>query len=150
MISKKTKYALKALLILAEEYSGGKPQLISGLAKRGRIPKKFLELILLDLKNHGVLQSKMGKGGGYMLAKSPEATKLGPVMRIIEGPLSPLPCLSKTAYRRCDECESEEHCPIRLVLQEAYVWQAQVLDNTSLRDMLDKANASQEAGSYAI
>src|SRR5437868_1625564 len=114
MISKKTKYALKALMILAEEYSQQKPLLISRLATEGRIPKKFLETILLDLKNHGVLQSKMGKGGGYQLAKAPEAIKVGTVMRTIEGPLSPLPCLSQTAYRRCEECEDEEHCPIRL------------------------------------
>ena len=150
MISKKTKYALKALVILAEEYADGKPLLISALAKRGRIPKKFLEAILLEVRNQGILQSKMGKGGGYFLAKTPQAVKIGTVLRTIEGPLSPLPCLSRTAYRRCEECDNEEHCPIRLAFKEIYDRQAEVLDSMSLQDMLDKAGALKNIATYAI
>ncbi len=150
MISKKTKYALKALMILAEEYSSRKPLLISELARQGRIPKKFLEAILLDLKNHGILQSRMGKGGGYLLAKAPEAVKVGTVMRTIEGPLSPLPCLSRTAYRRCEECEDEDHCPIRLAFKEIHERQTEILDHMSLRDMLDKAGLVKNIATYAI
>ena len=124
--------------------------LISKLAQRGCIPKRFLELILLDLRNQGILQSKMGKGGGYFLAKPPQAIKIGTVMRAIEGPLSPLPCLSRTAYRRCEECENEENCPIRLAFKEIHEHQTQVLDNMSLQDMLDQCCEVENIGTYAI
>src|SRR3989338_475506 len=112
MISNKTKYALKALVALAEDYVDNQPTLISDLARKEHVPKKFLELILLELKNRGILQSKKGKGGGYFLAKTPDDIKLGTVMRILEGPLAPLPCLSKTAYKKCDDCEDESTCNI--------------------------------------
>src|SRR3990167_5861770 len=110
MITKRTKYALKALEELAHNYPSARPLFISALAKTGRIPKKFLELILLDLKNKRILDSKKGKGGGYLLAKRPDQIKLGEVLRILEGPLAPLPCLSVTAYRKCDECTNEATC----------------------------------------
>ncbi len=150
MISKKTKYALKALTLLAEEYPARQPVLISKLAQRGRIPKKFLELILLELRNQGMLQSKMGKGGGYFLAKPPQAIKIGTVMRTIEGPLSPLPCLSRTAYRRCEECADEEHCLIRLAFKEIHEYQTSILDGMSLQDMLDQCCEIKNTGTYAI
>ena len=86
MITKKAKYALKALLELTASYETRKPVLIADLAKRGRIPKKFLELILLELKNKGILESRKGKGGGYLLAKPPASVMLGPILRIIDGP----------------------------------------------------------------
>src|SRR6266851_2898903 len=103
MLSKKSKYALKALLVLAKEYGQG-PVLIADIAQRETIPRKFLELILLDLKNSGMLQSKKGKHGGYFLIKRPNEISFGQVLRVLEGPLAPLPCVSRTAYMRCLEC----------------------------------------------
>jgi len=100
MLSKKSKYALKALMVLAKEYGQG-PVLISDVAQRAGIPRKFLELILLELKNQGILQSKKGKGGGYFLAREPRAISVGHIIRILDGPIAPLPCVSKTAYMRC-------------------------------------------------
>ncbi len=139
MITKKAKYALKALLELEAAYAAKKPVLIAELAQRGRIPKKFLELILLELKNNGVLESRKGKGGGYMLAKPPAQIMLGSIMRIIDGPLAPLPCLSQTAYRRCDECVDEATCSIRMVLKDLHDYQVKLLDNTSLECMAEKS-----------
>jgi len=139
MITKKAKYALKALLELTASYDTKKPVLIADLAQRGRIPKKFLELILLELKNKGILESRKGKGGGYLLAMPPAQIMIGPVLRIIDGPLAPLPCLSKTAYRRCDECVDEATCSIRIVLKEVHDHQIQILDTTSLERMSEKS-----------
>lgn len=138
MITKKTKYALKALIELAQAYPARKPVLIADLAERGRIPKKFLELILLELKNKGVLQSKKGKGGGYLLAQAPAQIMLGSVMRMLDGPLAPLPCLSQTAYSRCEECVDEATCGIRLVLKEVHDHQLKVLENTSLECLSER------------
>jgi len=138
MITKKAKYALKALLELSASYETKKPVLIADLAQRGKIPKKFLELILLELKNKGILESRKGKGGGYLLAKPPAQIMIGPVLRIIDGPLAPLPCLSQTAYRRCDECVDEATCSIRLVLKDVHDHQIQVLDHTSLECMSER------------
>src|SRR2546423_6963405 len=103
MLSKKSKYALQAMLALAKDYGRG-PVQIADIAHREGIPRKFLELILLEVKNQGLLQSKMGKGGGYFLAKPPSQMTVGQVLRMVEGPLAPLPCVSKISYRRCDEC----------------------------------------------
>ena len=135
MLSKKAKYALQALQYLAQEYESG-PILIAELARRERIPKKFLELILLDLKKHGVLQSKKGKGGGYFLGKRPADVNLGHVIRLLDGPLAPLPCVSQTAYMKCQECHDEATCGIRLVMKEVRDATAEILDGTSLADML--------------
>jgi Rrf2 family protein len=135
MLSKKAKYALQALLQLAQEYEKG-PILISELARREGTPKKFLELILLDLKKHGILQSKKGKGGGYFLGKAPQAIYLGQVIRLLDGPLAPIPCVSQTAYMPCQECKDEKTCGIRIVMQEVRDATAKILDNTSLADML--------------
>jgi Rrf2 family protein len=137
MLSKKAKYALQALLQLAKEYEQG-PILISELARREGTPKKFLELILLDLKNHGILQSKKGKGGGYFLGKAPEAIYLGHIIRVLDGPLAPIPCVSQTAYMKCQECKDEKTCGIRMVMQEVRDATAKILDSTSLADMLKR------------
>lgn len=134
MLSKKAKYALQALTVLAKEYDRG-PVLISELAQRDGIPKKFLELILLELKKHGILHSKKGRGGGYFLGKPPKAILLGHVIRVLDGPLAPLPCVSQTAYMKCLECKDEKTCGIRMVMQEVRDATARILDNTSLADM---------------
>lgn len=134
MLSMKAKYGLRALLYLAN-HEGEGPVLISELAENENIPKKFLELILLDLKNHGILQSKKGKGGGYWLGRKPAVIKLGRVIRLLDGPLAPLPCVSQTAYVPCDECEDEKTCGIRLVMRDVRDAIASILDNTTLADV---------------
>jgi Rrf2 family protein len=149
MLSKKAKYALKALLVLAEEYGQG-PILISDLAQRERIPKKFLEFILLDLKNHGILQSKKGKGGGYFLGKAPEEITLGQVIRILDGPLAPLPCVSQTAYFRCEECLDEATCGIRAVMKQVRDMTAKILDGTSLKDVLQGVKSTLKKDSERV
>ncbi|MBI1852269.1 MAG: Rrf2 family transcriptional regulator [Planctomycetes bacterium] len=133
MLSKKAKYALKALLVLAREQGHG-PILIGDLALREGIPKKFLEMILLELKNHGLLQSKKGKGGGYFLAKPAEQIFFGEVVRILDGPLAPIPCVSQMAYMTCEECQDEESCGVRLVMKQVRDAIAEILDGTSLAD----------------
>lgn len=133
MLSKKTRYALKALLLLAEDEKQKKgPVLISDLARRGKMPQKFLEAILLELKNHGILTSKKGKGGGYFLGKKAEDIQFGNVIRILEGPLALLPCVSQTAYQRCNECADEATCGIRILFKEVRDATAKILDETSL------------------
>lgn len=135
MMSNKTKYGLHALMHLGQKYNQGSV-LIADLAKEERIPKKFLELILLDLKNQGILESKKGKGGGYQLARHPAEIKLGQVMRILDGPLAPVSCVSQSAYNRCKECKDEHHCGIRLVMKDVREAISNILDKTSLEDML--------------
>lgn len=134
-LTQKAKYALKALIFLAKEKQRG-PVLISEISERERIPRKFLEMILLELKNHGLLQSKMGKGGGYWLSKDPEDIYFGHVIRIFDGALAPIPCTAKRYYRRCDECIDENTCEIRKVMFEVKVAILEVLDKTSLEDTL--------------
>ncbi|HTW88203.1 MAG TPA: Rrf2 family transcriptional regulator [Candidatus Binataceae bacterium] len=138
MISQKAKYALKALTVLAEEYGKG-PILIADIAAREHIPRSFLELILLELKNHRFLDSRKGRGGGYFLAKSPAQISVGQVLRAIEGPLAPLPCVSKTAYRKCDECSDERTCAVRLLMRDVRDATARILDSTTLADLLKRS-----------
>jgi Rrf2 family protein len=137
MLSNKTKYALKALLVLAKEYGQG-PVLISDIAQREDIPRKFLELILLELKNQGILQSKKGKGGGYSLARAPQAVSVGHIIRVLDGPIAPLPCVSRTAYRRCAECRDERTCGIRMVMKDVRDATANIIDSTTLGDILKR------------
>jgi Rrf2 family protein len=141
MISKKTKYALKALCHLAGQPSS-QPVLIADLAKTENIPKKFLEFILLSLRKGGILQSRIGKGGGYYLASPPSKVTLGNVVRILEGDLAPVQCLSETNYARCDECDDEAACGIRLVMVDVNKALAQVLDNLTLADMLERSETA--------
>lgn len=137
MISKKTKYALKALIYLAREYDKG-PILIADLAREENIPKKFLEFILLTLKNSGILMSRKGKGGGYYLGKAPRDVSLGKIIRILEGPLAPVPCVSETAYAKCEECGDEGTCGIRMVMKDVRDAMAEIFDNTTLADVLER------------
>jgi Rrf2 family protein len=139
MLTKKTKYALQALLSLARDYGRG-PILISEIAENERIPKKFLELILLDLKNSGILQSKKGKGGGYFLGRPPELITFGQVIRQLDGPLAPLPCVSQTAYHKCDECKDERTCGIRVIMKDVRDSTAKILDTTTLADALRRVD----------
>jgi Rrf2 family protein len=142
MLQKKSKYAIRALLALARNSDRG-PMLIADLAAKERIPKKFLELILLELRNKGILQSKKGKGGGYFLGRKPEAISLGEVIRGLDGPLAPVPCVSHTAYRACDECEDELTCGIRAVMHDVRDATAAILDRESLADLLHRIDRLQ-------
>lgn len=142
MLSKKSKYGLKAMLELAAEESGQRPIQASQLAERQRLPKKFLEAILLELTRHGLLQSKLGRGGGYVLARKPGDITVGEIIRVLEGPLALIPCVSKTAYRRCDECLDEETCGVRLAMKEVRDATSHILDNTTLAGLNARSRAS--------
>jgi Rrf2 family protein len=131
MLTRKSKYGLKAMLALAEE-PDRQPMLIADLAERQRLPKKFLEAILLELKRHGLLGSKKGKGGGYFLGRDPSEITLGQIIRILDGPLALIPCVSQTAYMKCVECLDEQTCGIRLAMKDVRDATAHILDNTSL------------------
>ena len=133
-LSRKARYALRALYALSAEEARG-PVLIADLAEREKIPHKFLETILLELKNAGVLKSKKGKGGGYSLARSPEQITMGQVIRIIDGPLAPIPCVSENAFVRCEECVDEATCGTRQVMKKVRDAIAAILDSTTLADV---------------
>lgn len=135
MISQKAKYALRALLALAEAPEG-EPVFIADIAENQAIPRKFLEQILLDLKHQGLVVSRRGKMGGYLLLRRPETITFGEVLRIIEGPLAPLPCLSKMAYRRCEDCTDEKSCRIRRVFAGVADATRAVLDSTTIADAI--------------
>src|SRR5271168_1236650 len=141
MLSQKSKYALKAMMVLAKEYGRG-PVLISSIAEREGMPRKFLELILLELRNRGLLQSKKGKGGGYLLGKPPEQVSLGEILRDIDGPLAPVSCVSHTAYMRCQDCPDEETCGVRMAMKEVRDATAQILDSTTLADVLKRVGTA--------
>jgi Rrf2 family protein len=141
MISKKTKYAFMALIHLAGTPSG-QPVLISDLAKDGNIPKKFLEFILLSLRKGGILQSRIGKGGGYSLGLPPNKITIGAIVRILEGDIAPVPCLSTTNYVKCEECHDEATCGIRLTMADVDVALSTVLDGLTLADMIDRSEAA--------
>jgi Rrf2 family protein len=143
-ISKRTQYGLKAVLNLASHYGEG-PVLISSVSESEGIPSRFLELILLQLKNRGLLQSKKGKGGGYELSRPPSTVTIGSLIRIMEGPLAPLPCASETAFKPCVECPDIEGCGIRIVMRQVRDAMAGVLDRTTLADLLRQmGNARQK------
>jgi Rrf2 family protein len=135
MLSQKAKYALHALLYLAER-PVGEPIQIAEIAESQHMPRKFLELILLELKRHGLVRSVRGKHGGYTLAKPPEAITFGQVVRYIDGPLALVPCASKTAYRRCDDCRSEAECSMRDTMRKARDSVARVLDSATLAEAI--------------
>ncbi|MCB0568525.1 MAG: Rrf2 family transcriptional regulator [Phaeodactylibacter sp.] len=115
MLSKKSKYAINALLYIARHAEEGRPILASEIAKSESIPHKFLEAILLDLKNAGILRSKRGRHGGYFLKMLPDEINLITVMRLFDGPIALLPCVSLNYYDTCDECQDEKTCGIRTV-----------------------------------
>jgi Rrf2 family protein len=134
LLSRRSKYGLRALLALAEEAGRG-PVLVSELSEREAIPKKFLEAILLDLNRHGLVQSKKGKGGGYFLRRPPSEITFGDAVRALEGPLALVPCVSQTAYERCVDCVDEVTCGVRLAMREVRDATAQILDSTTLADV---------------
>jgi len=138
MISKKTIYAFKALMRLADEPSG-QPVLIADLATGDNIPRKFLEFILLSLRKGGLLQSRVGKGGGYSLALPATRITVGSVVRILEGDIAPVSCLSATSYARCEECQDEAACGIRLTMADVNSALSRALDSLTLADMMERS-----------
>ncbi len=145
-LSKKTQYSLRALYALTRRFGQG-PVLIAKMSEEEKIPQQFLEQILLTLKQHGLVQSKKGKGGGYMLSKDPSTVTIGSVIRSMEGPLAPLPCASESAYRKCDECVDDRYCETKLIMREVRDATAGILDNITLASAcarVDDARAAQE------
>lgn len=134
MLSKKSQYAFKALTYLSEKYNEG-PVLISEIAKKKKIPLKFLENILLELKKADILDSKKGKGGGYFLKKSPDKIKVATIIRLVNGPIAMLPCVSLYFYERCKNC-NEKHCGLHDMMIEVRDATLNIVENRTLKDLL--------------
>lgn len=139
-LTQRGKYALKALAFLARRFEAeaNSPVVGSLIAASEQIPAKFLEGILADLKRQGYLQSRKGRGGGYWLTRSPTQVHLGAVLRIFEGPLAPIPCVSKRYYAPCSDCRDEGDCEVRRTMAEVKLAILAVLDRTTLADMVAK------------
>lgn len=132
MLSNKAKYGLKAMMHLAT-FEG--PCLAGNIATQNQIPRKFLDAILLELKNAGILTSKKGKGGGYHLARPADRITVGQIIRILDGSLAPIACTSRTAYRRCLDCPDEDACAIRDIMLDVRDSIALILDRTSISSL---------------
>ncbi len=143
-LSKRGEYGLKALIDLASQDEPTAVTQIKDIAARQQIPVKFLEQILLTLKNAGLLRSRAGVGGGYYLAKAPAEITLGQVVRTLDGPLAPIPCVSQTAYERC-VCEDEATCGLRLTMLDVRNAIADILDQTTLADVSTRVAKAQRA-----
>ncbi len=133
MLSKKSQYAFKALAYLTEKFNEG-PVLISDIAKKKKIPLKFLENILLELKKADILDSKKGKGGGYFLKQKPEKVKVATIIRLVNGPIAMLPCVSLYFYERCKNC-NEKHCYLHDMMVEVRDATLQIVENRTLKDL---------------
>lgn len=135
MLSKKTKYGLKALTFIARR-KNNQPVQIATIAESENISQKFLESILLSLRKTGFLGSKKGKGGGYYLLKNPEDIKLAPIMRILEGPIAMVPCVSLNFYEKCDDCPDENACAVHNLMIEVRDSTLNIFNNKSLADLI--------------
>jgi Rrf2 family protein len=133
MLSKKTQYAFQALMYLAQKEDNN-PVLIAEIAKKKKIPLKFLENILLELKNAGVLDSKKGKGGGYFFKDSPKKIKLSYVMRTLDGPIALLPCVSLNFYEKCKNCD-EKNCGLNGVMSSVRDSALKILEKRTVADI---------------
>jgi Rrf2 family protein len=131
MLSQKARYALHALIVLAE-HAGDTPLQIAEVAEEARVPRKFLEQILLDLKKRGIVRSQRGRAGGYLLGKPAKEISFADVIRVIDGPLALAPCVSVTAYHKCEDCVDEATCAIRKVLLAARDATATVLESRTI------------------
>ncbi len=135
MLSKKTKYGIKALAFLASR-EDRKPIQIAEIAKHENISQKFLESILLTLRKSGILGSKKGKGGGYYLFKDPEDIQMTAVMRVLEGPIAMIPCVSLNYYEKCDDCPDERSCAVNRLMIAVRDSALKVYRNTTLADII--------------
>lgn len=142
-LSKRGEYGLRAMINLADaqKQSPGSMVQIKDISAQEKIPTKYLEQILLALKNAGLLNSKMGIGGGYYLAKSPEQINLGQIIRVLDGPLAPIRCVSHMAYEPCG-CPDERTCGLRMVMGDVRNAIANILENTSLLDVTERVDAA--------
>jgi Rrf2 family protein len=131
LLSQKARYALRALLVLAER-NDHEPVMIADIAEQADVPRKFLEQILLELKKRGIVRSTRGRQGGYQLGKSPKDITFADIIRVTDGPLALSPCVSVTAYQKCEDCFDEAICPIRKVLLAARAATASVLEGRTL------------------
>ncbi len=138
MLTKKSKYAIKALVALARHYETEGPLRISEIADKEKIPGKFLETILLELRKHGILGSKKGVHGGYYLIKDPKEVVLSNVIRITDGPIALIPCVSLNFYEKCEECKDELTCGLREVALKVRDASLEVLTNTSIADIVER------------
>jgi Rrf2 family protein len=145
VLSKKSKYGLKALLLLAQREGEG-PVLVSELAREEGTPQKFLEAILLELRHRGIVESKRGKGGGYYLRRPASDVTFGEVIRLLEGPLAAVPCVSQTAYAPCAECVDEATCGVRLAMKKVRDATAHILDHTTLADVNAQSSRKRRKG----
>jgi len=137
MLSKKAQYSILALVKLAKAYNAG-PVLINNISKSERIPKKFLESILFDLKQLGILASKKGKGGGYYLIKSPAEINLADIIRHIDGAIALIPCVTYKYYQPCQHCKDEVTCGIRSVVKDIRDETVNLLKKITLADIIDR------------
>ena len=135
MLSKKTKYAFHALTYLGAQDRSVKTQ-ISQIAADTKIPKKFLEAILLDMKKTGILAAKSGKGGGYYLNKDPKEIPLALIVRMFNGPIAMLPCVSLNYYEKCEECPDEEKCGLHKIMIQLRDESLKILENKTLKDIM--------------
>lgn len=134
MLSKKTKYGIKAIVYLAKQ-EDRTPVQIATISKEESISLKFLESILLTLRKNGLLGSKKGKGGGYYLLKTPQEINMAHVMRILEGPIAMVPCVSLNFYERCDDCPDENACAVHSLMIQVRDSSLEIFRNTTLSDL---------------
>jgi len=135
MLTAKGKYGLKALVHLASLPPEETAQ-ASTIAEANNIPKKFLDAVLGELRNAGIVYSKKGPGGGYVLARAPSQIHIGQVIRTLDGPLAPIACASRTAYRPCRDCKDVKSCAVRLAMSKVRDAMSDILDRMTLADML--------------
>lgn len=138
MLSKKSKYAIKALTCLAKRYESKTLLKIATISEEEKIPKKFLEAILVELRNNGLLHSKLGANGGYYLAKHPNEIFLTTVIRLSGGPIALLPCASLNFYEACEECANEKTCGLSAVIKEVRDVTIRILAATSIADLIER------------
>ncbi|MDO5648274.1 Rrf2 family transcriptional regulator [Paracoccus sp. (in: a-proteobacteria)] len=146
MITQKMKYALKALLVLGDEAARDHPEplTIETIAQRSGTPKRFLEQILLEIRNAGLVASIRGRSGGYSLIKPPAEVSISELLRLIDGPIAPLPCLSRRAYQRCEDCTDEATCRLRKVFAEVFWSYLLLIESLTLEDMLGSDQISNQ------
>ncbi|PKQ08664.1 MAG: Rrf2 family transcriptional regulator [Alphaproteobacteria bacterium HGW-Alphaproteobacteria-10] len=138
MLTMKGKYGLKAMVHLAGLPEGGMA-LSADIAEANAISKKFLDAILADLRHAGFVFARKGRGGGYRLTRRPEEIRVGHILRVLDGPLAPIHCASRTAYQRCEDCPDETACAVRLTMLEVRDAITEVLDRKTLAEMRDCA-----------
>lgn len=149
MITQKAKYALKALMVLGDEAERAVPEplTIEAIARRSGTPKRFLEQILLEIRNAGIVGSIRGRGGGYLLIRPPALVSIPKLLRLLDGPIAPLPCLSRSAYQRCEDCTDEASCRIRRMFAEIFWSYLIIIESLTLADILSSGQLPAELAS---